>query len=1612
MPLLKFEVQADYDKVIKLREEIERLDHLLKTLPLDTPKATIHNIEKELATARSEFNQLAHAAAIAGAEMEDGFKKRIYDASQSVNDLTEKIIAQKDKVRIMSAELRRVGDDLKGMAKDATGADWFKKQHLIEIYNELKQSLEIQKDTLFGLTQEQANARLSVKRLRDEYALIKQEAGDGTAVFDEMKQQLMGMGKDILGTLGVGVGIKEFVGQMVKVRGEFQQIETSLEVLTGSEEKAAKLMGEVKEFAKVSPLDLKSTAAATQMILGFNIEAEKVPRFLQAIGDVSMGNTQRFNSLTLAFSQMSATGKLMRQDLNQMINAGFNPLSVMAEKTGKSIATLKEEMSKGAITSEMVQQAFIDATSAGGKFYQMSERASKTIEGQISMMQDALDSSFNQLGEQSEGVILGSIEATTSLIENYETVGKVIAGLVAVYGTYKAAELIAIAVEWNHNKALWANIKTTKAATVVQAAFNKVMMANPYALAAAAIMAVAAATLVLSNRTSAAEKETERLNNRIKEQTDAIEKQKNKIDDLINSVKNEAKTDGERQEALNALKNAMPEVFNKYKTFIDLVNESSEALSKETNAIFARNNALNSKNNYTSDLSREKDLERLFVLGNNLGRNDKEQNEYNLLLSRYQAEIQPIAGAFKTVGDAALELLLNTRISLRMQASQLRDKANAAWDVALSKTTSAEQANAMTSQAQKHIDAAKAAGKEYVIIDGVPIPVSEFERRVKAGNARAKLITENANKDFLVEAKKSWDAAAKKVADIKKNRNDRSVYPDETMYKKALQDAQKEEEKAKAAYKSLGGDPTGKTARAAAKESNERLKAEQKIKELTTKNEKEVARWLEDAAMASREESINAMEDGSRKELEQMRLNHDKVILEIKREEEDLIAAHTDKARAIHEAEENANAAGKPSYKKKAFDPTSVSLSETEETVFANKIRQADAEYERERQRWLDSQEQKWSEYFERYGTYQEKRKAIIARYDKELAALENGTAEKALKLAEKEKELESLDEQYKGSTKAMADLFEDASEKSVGSIQKIIDKYELLVKYLSGTPDAGGKIISEDDIKAVGFTDEDIRKINEGEISIKDLTDALKALNGELEGKSPWMTFTKGLQKGIDKIKNANGDSNKLGEGLSQIGNSVETFIPAVNEFGNALGSIFGDERLAGDITAAAEALGGLGTATAGVGQIIGGDIVGGVMTAASGISRMIEPIERLFGADYSRYEQMVSEYERLTDVWDILIAKKKEYVSTSYGEEAIKAGEEAETLLNKKMESNRVLGRERLNSGASAGSHSIGVRQAKGMSSEGWEELRAASRNIGFNYDAVAGGRMTGLFDLTAEQLEQLQQQAPTFWAKLDGDTQQYLQNIIDCNEELEDMRESLRETLTGISFDSLRDSFIDSLMDMDKSAEDFADDFSNYLMRAVLNARINEELGDEIRAFYDKWAEYSKDGLDEREIEELRKEKERLDQRGIQIRDEAAQITGYDSTADGYKQEASKGAFETMSQDTGQEMNGRMTAIQDGVGRLEALAIERNEILRGGSAADIPEDLSVAELTNETLKIMMERQEEVYTVHTDTRRILAESYVELQQIRENTGEIIKPIKRMNEQLDSIDENIKKVI
>lgn len=257
---------------------------------------------------------------------------------------------------------------------------------------------------------------------------------------------LKGLQNTVVGLFAVDKA-SEFIRKIMDVRGEVESLQISFETLAGVT-KGRELFGDIRSFAVHTPMMVKDLAQGAQTLLGFNIEAERVMPILRQIGDISMGDAQKFNSLTLAFAQMSSTGKLMGQDLLQMINAGFNPLMVISEKTGKSIGQLKEEMSAGKITVDMVAEAFEAATAEGGKFHGMLEKQSKGMKGAMSNLEGAWEDALNEMGEKGEGVMVDVIDLTTDAIKNFDKLGTAILTVVAAYGEYKGSLM---AIEAWHN---------------------------------------------------------------------------------------------------------------------------------------------------------------------------------------------------------------------------------------------------------------------------------------------------------------------------------------------------------------------------------------------------------------------------------------------------------------------------------------------------------------------------------------------------------------------------------------------------------------------------------------------------------------------------------------------------------------------------------------------------------------------------------------------------------------------------------------------------------------------------------------------------------------------------------------------------------------------------------------------------------------------------------------------------------------------------------------------------------------------------------------------------------------------------------------------------------
>lgn len=1575
MAKLYFRIGADFDKVIKLREEIAKLKNELKTMDSTQSPAAFKALNTQLSTSTQKMNELVANAAKAGAEMEMGFKKKIFDASQSVNGFMEKIIAQKNAVGSLQSTIRKNKELYKTIVSRGS-----EDKELLNHIREQERTLGKERDSLFRLTQQQAEARLSVKKLRDEYALYKDDAKDVA----ETNKGIAISWKKALAVIG-GAGVLKALGsEIIRVRGEFQAADTAIQTLLGSKEKADVLMKQVREYAKISPLEFSDVTKATQMMLGFNIEAEKVPRYLQAIGDVSMGDTQRFSSLTLAFSQMSAAGKLMGQDLNQMINAGFNPLQQISEKTGKSIATLKEEMSKGAISAEMVQQAFIDATSAGGKFYNMSENASKTINGQLSMMQDAMDAAFNELGQKSEGVIMDGIQMTTSLIENYETVGKVLVGLVTTYGAYRTAVMLAIMATSKHTIAEVALTNARVLARKAQLALNAAMLTNPYVLLATAVIGLGAAMWAFHDSTTAAEKAQKRFDEQKKQSIKKEQEHKQRLEELISTLQNEYTSSMDRVKAMDAIKNEYPALFQKY---IDEKGHIRDliALWKEYNEEAGKRNVEENKINYNNSKKLIDEYEQVIGLWKRFG---EDPNFHKNSLNESEKQL---ADKYKNETLSTLKSKLDEeRNVLRNYQKEVRSDELAQWQLDLKKNTDVQLKVELDEM--KRLQQARKNNKWYSLNVGVgslkgATTESELQNRIDILESELKSRKTSTYQEDYEAAKKAWEDAKKKLSEIEK---DKSKFTS-----KQYEEAKERKETAEKKYKDLGGITGSSLTKQEnqAKKETEKLRKQQegirsqndKISEIERKQAIQRKRQAEDMEMEISQSEIDAMTEGAEKKRMQRELDNRKEIQSLERQKEDMIQAVIQAEKEIFDAQEELKAKENNKYQKKTFDSSKVDtgkISSIWDTIIENTSKkQLDDK--------IRDQEASWNEYLIKFGNYQQKRLAIIEKYDKAIKEAETA-GDAAILMKEKANALDDFDNSVKNSTTLMGQLFVDASQKSVNEIQGIIEKAELLMQYLAaikdeqGNAQIGGKTVSKKDILGLGISDNTLQNLELSTEQVEALRNAIDRLKGELGGKSPFKLFKTQVKQATDKI--AQGGKKNIVQGISEIGSAVTQFTPAISQFGQDLGTIFGNDDLGNKIAGISDALGGVGQTAMGVGQIMSGDIVGGAMSAVSGISSVVKALDGLFGADYSRYNEMKSQYEALDSVWDTLIDKKKEYIKMSYGDEAYKVGKEAETLIKQQTQRYYELLNELRQSGSSIGSSSLGKRIEKRLSKKDWDRISGAVGESVTNAES--------LLNLSAEQLKEVlaDPKLVSVLNTVNGDFVKYIQDIVNGSEKLEDIQNQVKEQLTQVSFDSVFDNFVDTLMDMDSSAKDFTNNFERYMQKAMLTTMLGDKYKAELQKWYDAFAAANdnKTGISEEDYKKLQEQWNDIVTDAVKERDKLKELLGW--TSESSSQDSTKRGFEAMSQDTGEELNGRFTALQASNEEIKNQSVVQSQALN---------------LLTAKADTILSVNTEVRNIADDTRNLIANSYLELMQISENTGAIVKPIQQMQKDIAEVKKN-----
>lgn len=1243
-------------------------------------------------------------------------------------------------------------------------------------------------------------------------------------------------------TLGIGVslaGIKSLTSEIVNVRGEIQMLESSFEVLLGGKGISG-FMSEMKQFAVDSPLSMNGVANAAQTLLGFGITAEKVMPTIKQIGDISMGNEERFKSLSLAFAQMSATGKLMGQDLLQMINAGFNPLQTISEKTGKSIGELKKDMENGAISSEMVAQAFASATEKGGKFYGMTQKQAEGIRGLQAQLEGGLQEAFNEIGKSQEGLITGGYRLTTMLVENYNKVGKVLVGLIATYGVYRTALILNI-------------IATQSLATtqfqlgVVLARVQKIwqgltatMSVNPYVLIATAITGLIVTVWALNDATTAQESAQSKLNSIVDETKTKKEELRGKSNELISVINSETKSVKEQILAYKELQKEHQKYLGN-KSFEDFKKLSP----KEQQQLIDKSSFELSDTIINESLTKYKRLQDAL---NNRSGGFKGINEGVDLLKEISKELG-IEGA----SSEYIRKTLSETITLLEKQKEVRDEAGkeaekgpkAIQDQIFSTKKSVLDLKKELEDLQKGI--IPAASKDDAGFDFAKT-IEEKTKSLKDAENKLNLLLHGKSTSEIEKGNKTGESAAEKALKLAQKKADDQL-----------------------------------------KLNNDKARADLDARNIELDNQQSL---------------LNIQEEGFDKQQKQTDLNHQKEILAIDKRVQELIEKKQDAERKEWDIKN-------PNGSKTPFAPKTKSVADLNYSDITGII-ESDIIATKTREKAISDS---LKATIEEYQSYADKYAGINTRFNKKIADLE-----KARTPENKEQVDRSITEakyEQGEALKAVNNEFAQREETFLSWTNQIAD---LSLKQLQNLLSQVEKELKAAESSGVSGADLAVAraKVDAAKEQIKN------ANTSTTPGKrtiKEWQDLEKTLQDVNDSFEEI-GDS---------VGGTVGVILSAAGQIASStLSMINGIITLANSASTATEQ-----TAKAASASIQAVEKASVILAIISAALQIATKIASLFAADYSEYNKAKEAYESYISVLDKVIEKQKELVETMTGENARNSYEYALELIKKQEAAARELGKQRLDSGASAGSHSIGVRIRKRMSQEGWNQ---ASQVLGKDFGWATDGRMTGLFDLSIEQLKELQEKAPSFWAQLDGDVQNYLNSIIESEKAIEDMRKVLQESITQVSFDSFRDSFLDTLLDMNSDAKDFAEDFEKYLQKSMLNSLLKEKFDEQIRALYNSFSKYGEDNINEAEYAALQKQKDDLVNDMIKERDKMKDLFDWTSDSD-TSQSSSRGGFETITQDQAGSIDGRLTGMHETDLRVEQntlqlilLASERNSVLKG--------------------------------------------------------------------------------
>ena len=1469
----------------------------------------------------------------------------------------------------------------------------------------------------------------------------------------EEAKRILGSFTDHAKKVGLAIGtifgasqLKRFGAEIVNVRAEMEMLDASFETLIGSGG-YRKFVDEMKSFAIESPLSMMGVSKAAQTLLGFNVDAEKVLPILRQLGDISMGNEDRFRSLALAFAQMSAAGRLMGQDLLQMINAGFNPLQEISAKTGKSISVLKKEMESGAISSNMVAEAFRSATAEGGKFYGMTQKQAEGIRGLQNQLQGGLQEAFNKIGASQDGLITSGYKGAISLVENYEKIGKTLIELVGLYGLVKAAEsswraynnMYGTAKYIEEAKGLETLLSVEQKAYISKKGLTKGTLDHAVAvnaLATSNINASKAQVAAMGQEASLLKKNMDAAKLRAAAAAELVAKRRDEIKIIEESGKKtglaaaQKKLDTAitRENTAITQKNAAMKAFYSQKAAIQTASQKAATLSTiadtavqranvnitnvlalakiRLSAAMAKLNAVMAANKFTIvatavaalgygiyklityqtdaekaqkrlnktveefETAASTETTRLEIMFNRLKRATEgteeyesakqaiinQYGEYNSNLAKEMENVNSLTSVYMKLRDAVIESakarsMQSATDNAAEAFSKTETKSKNEILKLLEKQYGQVQAEEYFSQIRQYIEGSSKtlSGELQKVISefdrtqfqqsstvgtSTSFTTNELQQQIDKIRNAAKIRDEEIRKAGLkfgeLPGGSTTGTTTEEMEDLaevikntstevdyltKKLKNLRSGAAPSTDYKKEIEDTSKALEEARKSLDLL----TGASEKSGA---DKRVEAKDDADKILLSLERENQQRL-----------LNIMSDGTAKKLQQIESDYQLEIDKINEQEKLIRDAQGGNLTKRQEEE--------------------ISKSRELALLGANKQKSEITKQEIADERLKNEEIKKsWNEYYQAYGTYQEKKLAITEDYSKRIADAEGNLGAQKILEKERDQALKDLELSMVEQSDLWIRLFSDTDKMASDSISKIINETEQLLDYLQGVEGAE---------MPVGFSEESLEALKGDSEKIKALLDSLKQKRDDLNRRRPF----ENLIQGFKDLKNAAGDADKEMAATDKIIQGFSDLTTVVNQLGNAFTGISPEfDKTVGDITSLMGDTASLAT----TGMQLGGPIgaaIGGALGLGSGLMKM-------FGGAKELSEQTVKSYEAYISTIDELIGKQKELIQSATGEEAIIEAEKAIKLIEDSIKATRQLGKDYFNSGAGWFSHSHGYKMKEAM-----EPFSKELKKIGIDLDSL-GGRAEGLFDLSADRILKLKEQIPLLWAKLDESTRKYLQAVIDGDSEMQELLKVTQEAVTGLTFDSAKDSLRSLLLDADSTFEDIADKFEDYMRNSIMDLVMDGTMKKRLENWYkDYVSAMSDNNLSKSDIDSLQKEYSSIVEEAIKERDQLLNAAGLSIE----KKDVSGVTGELqaqMTEGTGSQLVGlwNMTAMD---------TREIKEYLKNNPIPDVAKELSTL-------------QNELAAINRNTR-----------ETADNTGYNEVGFKNLEEKLDKIERNTK---